>query len=68
MDNSYQQAKNVEQAFIVQKVKANEPVLLVDDIVDSKWTITICGKELRSYGAGEVYPFALASAAEGVIE
>jgi len=68
MENTYQQAKNVEQAFIVQKVKANEPVLLVDDIVDSKWTITICGKELRSNGAGEVYPFVLASAAEGVIE
>jgi ATP-dependent DNA helicase RecQ len=68
MENSYQQAKNVEKAFTVQNIKANEPVLLVDDVVDSKWTMTICGKELRSNGAGEVYPFALASAVEGVIE
>ncbi len=68
MENSYQQAKNVEQVFSVQMIRANEPVLLVDDIVDSKWTMTICGKELRSNGAGEVYPFVLASAAEGVIE
>ena len=68
MENSYQQAKNVEKAFTVQNIKENEPVLLVDDIVDSKWTITMCGKELRSSGAGEVYPFALASAAEGAIE
>jgi len=41
-------------------------VLLIDDIVDSKWTMTVCGKELRVNGAGLVYPFALASATEGV--
>lgn len=65
MENAYQQANNIEGAFIVQAVREDEPVLLIDDLVDSKWTMTICGKELRVNGAGKVYPFALASASEG---
>jgi len=65
MENSYQQANNIEGAFSVQAVREGEPVLLIDDLVDSKWTMTICGKELRVNGAGKVYPFALASVTEG---
>jgi ATP-dependent DNA helicase RecQ len=36
--------------------------LLVDDIVDSRWTLTVIGAALRAAGSGEVYPFALAQA------
>jgi ATP-dependent DNA helicase RecQ len=36
------------------------PVLLVDDLVDSRWTITVAGRELRRAGAAAVLPFALA--------
>jgi ATP-dependent DNA helicase RecQ len=35
-------------------------VLLVDDRVDSGWTLTIAARELRRAGASEVLPFALA--------
>jgi ATP-dependent DNA helicase RecQ len=38
----------------------NPAVLLVDDQVDSGWTITMAGRELRRAGAGAVLPFALA--------
>ena len=38
------------------------PVLLVDDLVDSRWTITIAGRLLLRAGAAAVLPFALASA------
>jgi ATP-dependent DNA helicase RecQ len=38
------------------------PVLLVDDLVDSRWTLTVAGRELRLAGAGAVLPFALAAA------
>jgi ATP-dependent DNA helicase RecQ len=38
------------------------PVLLVDDIVDSGWTLTVAGSLLRTHGSGEVHPFALAAA------
>lgn len=38
------------------------PVLLVDDLVDSRWTITECARVLRAAGAQGVLPLALASA------
>ncbi|WP_084635175.1 RecQ family ATP-dependent DNA helicase [Propionicicella superfundia] len=37
------------------------PVLLVDDLIDSRWTMTVAGRLLRRAGAGTVLPFALAS-------
>ncbi|MEJ3405724.1 DEAD/DEAH box helicase [Rathayibacter sp. YIM 133350] len=36
------------------------PVLLVDDLVDSRWTMTVAARELRRAGASAVLPFALA--------
>ncbi|WP_082468923.1 RecQ family ATP-dependent DNA helicase [Sciscionella sediminilitoris] len=36
------------------------PVLLVDDRVDTGWTMTVASKLVREGGAGAVYPFALA--------
>jgi len=59
MQNSYQQAKNVLDAFSVSQVSGG-PVLLVDDIVDSRWTLTVIGNLLLQEGAGAVFPFALA--------
>jgi len=41
----------------------NRGILLIDDMVDSKWTLTVCGYMLREKGAGLVYPFAIASTA-----
>jgi len=35
------------------------PVLLVDDLADSRWTLTAASRELRRAGAGGVLPFAL---------
>ena len=37
------------------------PVLLVDDIADTGWTLTMAARQLRRAGASEVLPFALAS-------
>ena len=36
------------------------PVLLVDDLADSRWTLTVAGRALRQAGAEAVLPFALA--------
>ena len=38
------------------------PVLLVDDLVDSRWTLTVAARALRLAGAPAVLPFALAVA------
>ena len=39
---------------------ATGPVLLVDDLGDSRWTITVAGRLLRRAGAPAVLPFTLA--------
>jgi len=64
MQNSHQQARNVLDAFEVRDVGAG-PVLLVDDIVDSRWTLTVIGNLLLQAGSGPVYPFVLADAGRG---
>jgi ATP-dependent DNA helicase RecQ len=38
------------------------PVLLVDDMVDSGWTLTLASVLLQHHGSGPVHPFALAKA------
>lgn len=38
------------------------PVLLVDDMVDSRWTFTVAAWELRRKGCEAVWPLALADA------
>jgi ATP-dependent DNA helicase RecQ len=59
--NSFQQARNLLDAFAADRATVRpEPVLLVDDMVDSKWTFTVLTVMLRKAGSGPVYPFALA--------
>jgi ATP-dependent DNA helicase RecQ len=41
-------------------LRASPVVLLVDDLVDSRWTLTVAGRTLRRAGAAAVLPFALA--------
>lgn len=38
------------------------PVLLVDDLADSRWTLTVAARELRGAGAPEVLPLTVAVA------
>jgi hypothetical protein len=66
MANSAQQARNVDGALaLAREDLLDEPVLLVDDMVDSRWTLTVAAWLLRSHGSGEVRPFVLAQAGGG---
>lgn len=65
MQNSMQQAHNLDGAFDITETLPAGPVLLVDDTIDSRWTITVAAWLLRSRGSGEVYPMALAFARPG---
>lgn len=62
MQNSVQQFSNVQSAFAVTGEVPAAPVLLVDDLFDSKWTLTVVGAQLREAGGGPVFPFVLAAA------
>lgn len=62
MSNSNQQARNIDGSLDVVADSIDDgPVLLVDDMVDSGWTLTVAAYLLRSHGSGPVYPLALAS-------
>jgi len=66
MQNSVKQARNLDGAIAaVQSGIQQQPVLLVDDMVDSKWTLTVCGWLLRSHDSGNVLPLVLADASRG---
>jgi len=62
MQNSTMQARNVVGSLGVEASLPDGPVLLVDDIIDSGWTLTMAGYMLRKNGSGIVYPFTLAQA------
>ncbi|NIJ13271.1 ATP-dependent DNA helicase RecQ [Saccharomonospora amisosensis] len=51
----------VPQDLRASVATAAGPVLLVDDVVDSGWTITLAARQLLEAGALAVLPFALAS-------
>ena len=61
MANRIQQARNVDGSFAVSPERFPDgAVLLVDDMVDSRWTLTVAAWLLRSNGSGDVWPLALA--------
>jgi len=63
--NAWKQAHNLDGAFTVDMAAApasTGPVLLVDDTIDSRWTMTVIGALLRQAGAPKVYPLALSMA------
>lgn len=62
MKNSVQQARNVDGSLAVSAAHVPQiPVLLVDDVVGSRWTFTVAAWLLRSNGSGRVWPLALSS-------
>ena len=62
MRNSIHQVRNLLGAFSIEGTPPRGAVLLVDDVVDSGWTLTLLAALLRQRGSGPVHPFALAKA------
>jgi ATP-dependent DNA helicase RecQ len=66
VSNSVQRLAAVHGGFAVGAELADglrridAPVLLVDDVVNSGWTMTVTGRLLRQAGATAVLPLALA--------
>ncbi|OUL72149.1 RecQ family ATP-dependent DNA helicase [Paraburkholderia hospita] len=61
MANSSTQALNVDGSLeIIEGSWAEGPVLLIDDIVNSRWTLTVAAWLLRQKGCPCVFPLALA--------
>jgi len=66
MANSTQQARNIDGSLAVVKSSLLPgSVLLVDDMVDSRWTFTVATWLLRANGSGAVFPMSLAMTGKG---
>lgn len=61
MNNSFQQASNLDGVFSVDGDTVHEgAAFLIDDMVDSRWTFTVIAALLRQAGCPAVFPLALA--------
>jgi ATP-dependent DNA helicase RecQ len=65
MANSAQQLRNVFRAFGIVDPPPDRAVLLVDDVAESRWTLTVVGGQLIRAGSGPVFPFVLVKAGGG---
>ena len=63
--NRFHQCQNLDGVFEISGNIPGTPVLLVDDIIDSGWTMTVLAALLRQAGSGPVFPVALASTSAG---
>lgn len=65
MQNASHQCENALKSFYIEDgVDIPSSVILVDDIVDSKWTLTVCGYRLMEKGCEKVFPFTLADSSQ----
>jgi len=64
-ENRFHQCHNLDGVFEIVDDIPPDPVLLVDDVVDSGWTMTVVAALLRQAGSGPVWPVVLASANAG---
>ena len=51
----------MDGVFSIKEPIPQGNVFLIDDVVDSRWTLTVLSALLQQAGSGKVYPVALAS-------
>lgn len=61
-ENGYRRSQNLDGLFTIDQSQVYpDPVLLLDDAIDSGWTFTVAAALLRRSGSGNVNPIALTS-------
>ena len=63
--NRFHQCHNLDGVFTIADTIPKGPVLLIDDIVDSGWTMTVLAALLCRAGSGPVWPVVLATTNSG---
>jgi ATP-dependent DNA helicase RecQ len=59
--NSSHQCENAYKSFrVIHGIELPKNVILIDALVDSRWTLTVCGFRLMEAGCEKVFPFTLA--------
>lgn len=63
--NRFHQCQNLDGVFAIEGEVPSGPVLLLDDVVDSGWTLTVIAALLKRAGSGPVWPLALTTSSMG---
>ena len=63
--NRFYRCQNLDGVFEVDSELPGGPVLLVDDLINSGWTLAVTSILLRRKGSGDVLPLALSSVGLG---
>ena len=63
--NRFHQCRNLDGVFAIDGGVPGGSVLLVDDIVDSAWTLTVVAALLGRAGSGPVWPLVLTTSSMG---
>lgn len=65
MQNGFYQYRNAAAKIKIREdVTVTGNIILIDDMVDSRWTLTVAGCLLRKAGAESVFPFCLADSSQ----
>lgn len=62
-NNRFHQCRNLDGVFAISAHILPGSVLLVDDMIDSGWTMTVIAALLKQAGSEHVYPLAISSTA-----
>jgi ATP-dependent DNA helicase RecQ len=62
MNTAFTQASNALDGYRLKDAPPDTPGLLITDLVESRWSLTVAGFHLRKAGAQKVYPLVLADA------
>lgn len=66
LNNSALQEENIRNSTEIEQIDISDKIiLLVDDMVDSRWTFTVIAAKLLEKGAKAVYPYALVKTGSG---
>lgn len=63
--NRFHQCQNLDGVFAIEGDVPAGAVLLLDDVVDSGWTLTVIAALLKRAGSGPVWPLALTTSSMG---
>jgi ATP-dependent DNA helicase RecQ len=63
--NRFHQCQNLDGVFAIEGDVPSGSVLLLDDVVDSGWTLTVIAALLKRAGSGPVWPLALTTSSMG---
>ncbi len=68
LNSIYQYRNAIAKIRLKPDIDLPDKIVLVDDMVDSKWTLTVAGRLLTLHGCESVFPFCIADSSQSEVE